>query len=188
MQPTTTFVTMLNSYLALATIISAVLITVWAFYFIKIMYDKKTSHFIRAVSEYVLPLGFFTTTAGMVLSLYYSEVLHIAPCDLCWFQRIFMYSQVFIFGYAWYKKDRNILPYSLILSGVGFAIALYHHMLQIGFDIYKPCSSAPFAVDCAKPTFVEYGFVTFPFMALVLFGTLILLILSAKFVQRTVNK
>ena len=83
-----------------------------------------------------------------------------------------MYPQVFMFAYAWYKKDRAVLPYTLILSLVGFAIALYHHLLQIGFDIMKPCSTAPFAVDCSTPSFIEFGFVTFPFMAVVLFGFL----------------
>jgi disulfide bond formation protein DsbB len=84
-----------------------------------------------------------------------------------------MYSQVFIFGYAWYRKERNILPYTLMLSLIGFGIGVYNHMLQIGFDLMKPCSTAPFAVDCSKPSFVEYGFVTFPLMSVVLFGFLI---------------
>jgi disulfide bond formation protein DsbB len=99
-----------------------------------------------------------------------------------------MYPQVFLFAYAWYKKDRNVLPYSLVLSGVGFVIAGYHHMLQIGYDMYKPCSTSPFAVDCAKPTFVEFGFVTFPFMALVLFGALILLVITATHFAKRIVK
>ena len=79
-----------------------------------------------------------------------------------------------MFGYAWYKKDYAVLRYSTVFSVVGFAIALYHHMLQIGYDLMKPCSSAPFAVDCAKPSFVEFGFVTFPLMSAVLFGVMII--------------
>jgi disulfide bond formation protein DsbB len=93
---------------------------------------------------------------------------------------------MFMFGLAWWKKDRNVLPYSFILSVVGFAIAVYHHMLQIGYNIYKPCSTAPFAVDCAKPSFVEFGFVTFPFMAVVLFAFILLIIVTAtKISQRS---
>ena len=84
-----------------------------------------------------------------------------------------MYALFFIFGYAWFRKERVILPYALMLSLIGFAIGVYHHMLQIGFDLMKPCSSAPFAVDCSKPSFIEYGFVTFPLMSVVLFGFLI---------------
>ena len=86
-----------------------------------------------------------------------------------------------MFAYAWCKKDRAVLPYILMLSLTGLAVALYHHMLQIGFDLLKPCSSAPFAVDCAKPSFIEFGFVTFPFMAVVLFGFLSTLTITAMY-------
>jgi disulfide bond formation protein DsbB len=180
MQTITPFVTNLNHYLSLLTIIGVIVLGAWFLYLIKNMYDKKQNSLIRMISEYVLPLGFLITFSGMVMSLFYSEYLHFVPCDLCWFQRIFMYPQVFMFAYAWYKKDKNVLPYTLILSLIGFFIAGYHHMLQIGYDIYRPCSTAPFAVDCVKPIFVEFGFVTFPFMALVLFGSVILLVVTAK--------
>ncbi len=188
MQETTSFVTTLNHYLSLASIAGAIVLISWMLYLAKEMYGKKISHLTNKVSEYILPLGFLITTAGTLMSLYYSEFLKIIPCDLCWFQRIFMYPQVFLFAYAWYKKDRNVLPYSLVLSGVGFVIAGYHHMLQIGYDMYKPCSTSPFAVDCAKPTFVEFGFVTFPFMALVLFGALILLVITATHFAKRIVK
>ena len=77
-----------------------------------------------------------------------------------------------------------MLPYTLLLSVVGLAIALYHHMLQIGFDLMKPCSSAPFAVDCAKPDFMEFGFVTFPLMSAVLFAFLALSIITALYFSK----
>lgn len=185
MQDTTAFIATLNHYLSLLTILGAAVLILWTIYITKLVYSKKTNRIASLMSEYVLPLGFLITFVGMALSLYYSEILHLIPCDLCWFQRIFMYSQVFMFGYAWYKKDRHVLPYTLVLSGVGFVIAGYHHMLQIGYDMYKPCSTSPFAVDCAKPTFIEYGFVTFPCMALVLFGAIILLnITASRFAKR----
>lgn len=181
MQELTPFVTSLNHYLSLGAIIGTVVLVAWALYLAFLTYTKKTSVCAQTISRYILPLGFAVTFGGMVMSLYYSEVLHIIACDLCWYQRIFMYSQVFIFGFAWYKNDRNILPYAAILSVVGFAIAIYHHMLQIGFDLYKPCSTAPFAVSCSKPTFVEFGFVTFPFFAVVLFGMILLLLITNKY-------
>jgi disulfide bond formation protein DsbB len=152
-----------------------VVLVLWALYLVKVMYHKKGDAFTEMLARSVLPLGFLASLGGLLLTLWYSEVMHYAACDLCWFQRIFLYPQVFLFGYAWWKKDRTILPYSLILSIVGFALAVYHHMLQIGYNIYKPCSSAPFAVDCAKPSFIEFGFVTFPLMAVVLFTFLGLL-------------
>lgn len=170
-----TIASFLNHYLSLATIIGVAVLVVFIGYSAYMSYSKKNSVIIDTLSKYILPLGFLVTFFGMFLTLFYSEVLHYAPCDLCWYQRVFLYPQVFIFAYAWYKKDISILPYTLILSILGFVIATYHHLLQMGYDVYKPCSTALFAVDCAKPSFIEFGFVTFPFMAVVLFGFLGLL-------------
>lgn len=179
MQEPSTFAVTLTHFLAQGTIVGATIVILWVIYLSTVIYKKKGDMFTTMISGYVLPFGFLITLFGTFLTLFYSEILHYAPCDLCWYQRIFLYPQVLMFAYAWYKKDRTILPYTLILSVVGFVIATYHHMLQIGYDIYKPCSTAPFAVDCAKPSFIEFGFVTFPFMAVVLFSFLGLLIVTS---------
>jgi hypothetical protein len=174
------FAVSLTHNLAALTILMGMFLVVWVLALVYKVKAKKQSTFFSFLSRNILPLGFFISLAGTFLTLYYSEVLHYAPCDLCWFQRIFLYPQMFIFALAWYKKDRSILPYGLLLSVVGLFIASYHHLLQVGYNIYKPCSTALFAVDCAKPSFIEYGFVTFPFMAVVLFSTLILLFITAR--------
>lgn len=181
MQELSPFVIKLDHYLSLGAIVASCVLVVYVVYLAIVAYKNKTSKVTSVLAKCVLPLGFLVTFSGMLMSLYYSEFLRIIPCDLCWFQRIFMYSLTFIFGLAWYKKDKNILPYTTLLSFIGFCIAVYHHMLQIGFDIYKPCSTAPFAVDCSKPTFIEFGFVTFPYFAVVLFGTLLLLSLTHRY-------
>lgn len=178
MENTSHFVSNLTQVLSLGAIIGIIVVFAWAILLLVSLHQKKNFFFFKTVTRYVLPLGFLVSFSGMVLSLLYSEVFHFIPCELCWYQRVFIYSQAFIFGYAWYRKDTSILPYSLLLSGVGFIIAMYHHALQVGYDIYKPCSTSPFAVDCAKPSFVEFGFVTFPFMAVVLFSFLIALSLT----------
>lgn len=165
----------LNHYLSFLTLLGGIFVAIFFVTVVYISYKKDMAKYAKCLGNYIFPIGFFVSFGGMSLSLFYSEVMHYAPCDLCWYQRVFLYPQVFLFAYAWYKKDRAVLPYSLLLSLVGFAIGLYHHFLQIGFDLMKPCSSAPFAVDCAKPSFVEFGFVTFPFMAVVLFGFISLL-------------
>lgn len=174
----------LNQYLSLATIVGVVIIALFAIIATYTYFVRSKNILVEMVIKYVLPLGFIATFGAAALSLFYSEYLLYPPCSLCWYQRVFMYSQIFLFGFAWYRKDRSILPYTLFLSIVGFAIALYHHLLQIGYNVYKPCSTAPFAIDCAKPSFIEYGFVTFPFMAVVLFGFLIMItIIAQKFVK-----
>jgi disulfide bond formation protein DsbB len=168
------YATTLNHYFSILTILGCIFIAVFIIRAIYLITYKKRCPIAPFVTSYIFPIGFFLSALGTGLSLFYSEVLKYIPCDLCWYQRIFLYPQVFMFGYAWYKKDYTVLRYSMVLSVVGTLIAAYHHMLQIGFDLMKPCSSAPFAVDCAKPSFVEFGFVTFPLMSFVLFGFLII--------------
>lgn len=175
----------LNHYLSLATIIGGAVVLIFAiFVFYKIIKNKE-SKFLSIIAMNSLLIGFVTAFAGAVLTLFYSEYLLYKPCDLCWFQRIFLYPQIVLFGLALYKKDFGIYVYTLALSLIGLVIAIYHHALQIGYNIYKPCSEAPFAVDCAKPSFIEYGFVTFPFMAVVLFGFLaILAVVAMRFSRK----
>lgn len=176
----------MNHYLALVTLIGAVLVAIWIIDLILMkfgfMQGKRKAY--EMFAKYALPVGFITTLTATLISLYYSYYLHIPACDLCWFQRVFIYSLMFIFGFAWCKKDTKIYDYIMGLSGFGFAIALYHHYLQMGYDLYKPCSTAPFAVDCSTPTFVEYGFITYPFMAVVVLAATFLLAYTAKKFQK----
>lgn len=165
----------LNHYLSLATIIGGIAVFIFTIFVFYKIFRKEESNFLSFVAKNALLIGFITTLGGTFLTLFYSEYLQYKPCDLCWFQRIFLYPQIILFGMAMWKKDFGIYVYTLALSLIGLAIAIYHHMLQIGYDIYKPCSEAPFAVDCAKPSFIEFGFVTFPFMAVVLFVFLVIL-------------
>jgi disulfide bond formation protein DsbB len=171
----------LTHFLALATIAGAVIVALGALYVGYLVLKQRHTlvQYGDILRKIVLPFGFVVSFGGVFLTLFYSQVLHYAPCDLCWYQRVFLYPQAFLFAYAWWRKDLAVLPYTLLLSVVGFVIALYHHMLQIGYDLMKPCSTAPFAVDCSKPSFIEFGFVTFPFMAVVLFGFLALVTVIA---------
>lgn len=179
MQEHPAYADLLNHYLSFATIIGAVCVIVFFGALIYLSYKKDLEKYSKYLGNYIFPIGFCITLGGSFLTLFYQYILNYEPCDLCWYQRVFLYPQVLMFAYAWYKKDRAVLPYALVLSVAGFAVALYHHALQLGFDLMKPCSSAPFAVDCAKPSFIEFGFVTFPFMAVVLFGFLALLYATA---------
>lgn len=171
------WVSSFNHSLSLLTLIGALVLIVWLFLLIV---SKKENRFLSYVHRYALPLGFLATLLGLLLSLFYSEYIGYLPCALCWFQRIFLYPQVFIFAVAWYKRDFNIFRYSLILSVVGGIIALYHSYIQLGYNELLPCPATGMFADCAKPSFIEFGFVTFPAMSLVLFLFLILLSITAR--------
>lgn len=109
-------------------------------------------------------VSFFATTG----SLFYSEILKLPPCVLCWYQRIFMYPLVLIIGIGIVKKDKNIPLYALVMSVVGGVIALFHYLLQMGIipDALAPCVQG---ISCTSRLIQYFGFVTIPFMSLVAF-------------------
>ncbi|GAJ40946.1 disulfide formation protein [Parageobacillus caldoxylosilyticus NBRC 107762] len=80
--------------------------------------------------ENVLVSAWVISLIATLGSLYFSEILKFIPCDLCWFQRIFMYPQVVLLGIAVIRKEYGIARYSLALSVIGGTISLYHYLLQ----------------------------------------------------------
>ncbi len=101
-------------------------------------------------------------------SLYFSEILKLPPCLLCWYQRIFMYPLVIISAVCIWKKDK-ILPFLVLpLSLIGTIIAIYHNLLY-----YKliPESTAPctLGISCTTVQMQLFGFITIPLMSLAAF-------------------
>lgn len=115
-------------------------------------------------------------------SLYYSEIAGLPPCDLCWYQRIFMYSLVFMLGYAMLRKDgKKIIPYAILHSLVGGAIALFHVLIQFSQKIAATCSF-DVSVSCSDQYFVEYGYISIPVIALTAFLLILIpLCISKKY-------
>lgn len=123
---------------------------------------------------------FALSLAGAIMTLVYSDVLGFEPCSLCWWQRIFLYPQVFILGIAWWKEKYReaAIDISLLFSILGAAVALYHHVLQMMPAGTLPCPAT--GPSCAQITFIEFGYVTFPMMALALFGLNIVVLLVLR--------
>lgn len=114
----------------------------------------------------------FATASSLFLSLYFQ----LAACELCWYQRIFLFPIPLISFIAVLKNDANARLYTLWLSIVGFAIAIYHSLLQGGIIKGAPVFCNPASpIDCANPYFVYYGFVTIPVISAITFLTLIIL-------------
>ncbi|MDT3424771.1 disulfide bond formation protein DsbB [Paenibacillus forsythiae] len=134
------------------------------------------SIFLRRHCLYLAWLVALVATAG---SLYLSEVLKYEPCKLCWFQRIFMYPQVFLLGIATYRGDRRVIPYVLPLCAAGGSISLYHYAEQkipaLGSVI--PCTVG---VPCSKDYLNFFGFITIPLLALTAFTLIFLLLWNGR--------
>jgi len=131
------------------------------------------------VGRWGLWAAFLLSSTGMVMAVYYSDILGVEPCSLCWWQRIFQFPLVVLFGMALYKREmsRFVIDYSIVMSVIGGAFALYHHALQM-FPNSLPCPST--GVSCAQRTIFEFGYITFPLMAFSLFAILIVLMLFVR--------
>lgn len=131
---------------------------------------------------WALPAAFILALSTTAMSLYYSEVLLVEPCPLCWWQRIFVYPQTIILALALYSRDLSIARYSIALSVIGAGFALYHHVLQVMPAGSLPCPAA--AVSCSQRFVFEFGFVTLPLMGLSVFAMLIVLMLFVREARR----
>ena len=103
-------------------------------------------------------------------SLYFSEIMSLAPCKLCWWQRICMYPIAAIMSVAILKKDNKAFMYVLPLSIFGSLLAFYHTLLQAGIikETLISCTIDG-AVSCANKQINWFGFMTIPFMSMVAF-------------------
>lgn len=131
------------------------------------------------LKKYSLYIAWTASLLAMLGSLYYSNILHYAPCVLCWYQRICIYPLVVILGIGILRRDRNVVLYALPLSVIGGLISLYHNLLY-----YKilPESAAPCTVGASCLTkYVEYfGFVSIPLLSLLTLIIITVCLLIAK--------
>jgi len=126
-------------------------------------------------SDFSIELAFLTALAGLIGSLFYSNIAGFVPCLLCLWQRVFLYPQVVILGIALITKDNGVRKYSIALSAIGALIATYHTYLQFGGTSLINCAAS--GVGCEHVYFMEFGYVTIPTMALTAFALIIIFLL-----------
>ena len=126
-----------------------------------------------AVEGYELWLAFLVAAVATGGSLFFSEIAHFVPCELCWYQRICMYPLsittllVAIFG------DHRAARYLLPLPVVGAGVSIYHLLIENNV-IKEPAQcliSAP--GGCGTKWINEFGYITIPTLALTGFVLLI---------------
>jgi disulfide bond formation protein DsbB len=112
-------------------------------------------------------------------SLFFSEVMGLPPCILCWYQRIAMYPLVVVIGVGILLRDARVTLYALPLALAGLALSVYHNLLYYGFvpESITPCAEG---VSCTTVQIEWLGFVTIPLMALVAFLSVSVCLLSAR--------
>lgn len=114
-------------------------------------------------------------TAG---SLFFSQVMEFAPCELCWYQRICLFPLVLVLARGLFPLDRGVVRYALPLAGLGTAIAAYHVLVYEGVipESLRPCARG---VSCREEYLELFGFVSIPLMALLAFAAITGLLVAA---------
>lgn len=121
-------------------------------------------------------LAWIVNIVSFVGSMFFSNVMMLPPCTLCWYQRICIFPLSIIFAVGFIKKDRNIFWYSLPLVLIGWIISFYHNLLYYKI-IPKAIVACSSGVSCTDKQIEYLGFITIPLMAITsLTLTLILLI------------
>jgi disulfide bond formation protein DsbB len=134
----------------------------------------------KILSSWMLYFAWLVSILATMGSLYFSEIKGYVPCDLCWYQRIFMYPLIFILGIGTFFKDSNVRRYIYPLAVIGASISLYHYLHQKvpGLMEIKSCR---YGVYCNMEYINVWGFITIPFLAFTAFVTIIVLLtISSK--------
>jgi disulfide bond formation protein DsbB len=108
-------------------------------------------------------------------SLFFSEVMGLKPCILCWYQRIFMYPLVVVFLVGLFQLDRSVFHYALPIAMIGWCFAVYHYLVYSGYipENLQPCSKE---VSCVEIDLELLGFITIPMMSILAYTAIILLL------------
>lgn len=130
-------------------------------------------------SWFIIFSAWIVATVATLGSLFFSEVMKLPPCSLCWYQRICMYPLVAILLVGLFPLDKSVFRFSFPLVIIGHIIAIYHNLLY-----YKilPESAAPCAqgISCTTAQIEWLGFITIPLMSLIAFTIILVLLLISR--------
>jgi len=160
-----TFSQIVVQFFSILTVVAQILIPVMIISMFSLKRIRKA--IIDNYTVFVLVVSGIATFGSLVFSL----ILGFAPCELCWYQRIFMYPITIISFVALLKNDKKIAKYVMPLAIIGALIALYHTLLQIFPEVLQ-CTDE--VAKCSTKQFAFLGYVTIPVMALTAFVMIIL--------------
>ena len=162
----------MRTFFALAALLANVLVIVIVVAGIAGRGRKRSGLAVLAGAELWLAAG--VAVIATLGSLYLSEVVHLVPCKLCWYQRIAMYPLAVILPMAAFRQDARARLYVVVLAGAGGAISVYHRLIQ-AYPSLDTGSCSVTGPSCSAPLIKMYGFVTIPYMAMSAFALILAL-------------
>lgn len=141
----------------------------------------------NSMLENGLYLAWGIALVATLCSLYFSEILMYIPCELCWYERIFMYPLVMIIGISLVKKDFKQVIYILPISVMGTVIAFYHYLIQKIPTLTEKATSCGI-IPCNFQYINWVGFITIPFLAFIAFLAITVICLLILKTSKETNK
>lgn len=164
----------------------AIILQIFSIYAIlALFFGPKQNKFLDFTEKHFLTISFFIVLFSSLFSMVYSEAIGYLPCKLCWYQRIFLFPQVFLFGIALWEKKRDIVKYATPLTGLGLIISVYQN-----FVYYFGAGSNSLICDASGTSCYEHlvsefgGYISIPMLALAAFLALSALLLVAHFYKK----
>jgi len=127
----------------------------------------------------ILFICWLLVTGATLGSLFFSEIMELPPCSLCWVQRIFMFPLAIILLVGLFPADGSVVRYAFPLALCGVATAVFHVLLQLGVIPEKasPCQQG---MSCADVSLALFGFVSIPVLSLAVFSAVAALLCYSK--------
>jgi disulfide bond formation protein DsbB len=124
---------------------------------------------------YLLFTAWIVVTIATLGSLFFSEVMDVPVCNLCWYQRVAMYPMVLILAVGLFPYDPGVLRTAGPLAAIGWLIALFQLLLIVGIvpESIQPCVKG---IPCSETHLSILGFLNIPtlsFMTFSLIGVLL---------------
>jgi disulfide bond formation protein DsbB len=117
----------------------------------------------------LLFVAWIVATIATISSLFFSEIMGVPVCKLCWYQRIAMYPLVLILAGALFPYDPKVVRVAGAFTAVGWSIALFQALLVSGVipEDIQPCVQG---IPCSETHVALFGFLNIPVLSLLTFS------------------
>ncbi len=124
-------------------------------------------------------LAWLIAMVSTLTSLFFSEVMGLVPCVLCWYQRILIFPLALLLLLGLFPLDKNIIKYTLPFAVLGVLFTVYHLFLFYGFipEDLKPCTQG---IPCDDDSMVLFSILPIPWLSLAAFLGITSLLLMAR--------
>jgi disulfide bond formation protein DsbB len=155
--------------------------------------NPRARTYLKSVSyeTYIKAIGAIAISCT-ALTITYQLYYLLAVCELCWWQRIFMFPIDIVALVGVYYRERSTHITAAILAAFGTFYAGYHYYYHfqahvLGNKLSLPCSTFGLVPGCTETPVLVFGFVTIPLMALCAFASILMLCFFAEMSKRNGN-